>query len=161
MSRRKATKYVVWHCSATKPDVDIGASQIRSWHTSAPPDGNGWTDIGYHLIIRRDGSIEAGRHLEDAGIHVRGYNAVSVGICLIGGLDDSGKSHASRPDLFTAEQWESARLVYQLMRRLYRGAQHVGHRDLSPDKDGDGKITSRDWLKDCPTFDVLRELVKL
>jgi N-acetylmuramoyl-L-alanine amidase len=154
MNRRRDTKYVVWHCSATRPNQDIGAERIREWHLS-----RGWADIGYHLVIRRDGSIETGRPLDVVGSHAAGYNASSVGICLVGGLDDEGKSHASRPDLFTEAQWVSARLVYELMRRIYRGAQHVGHRDLSPDKNGDQKIDSRDWLKLCPTFDVAQELV--
>lgn len=160
-AKRLQTKYVVWHCSATRPDRDLGADEIRRWHTLPKPAGQGWSDIGYALVIRRDGTIEAGRPLDDQGAHVQGYNDISLGICLVGGLDAAGKSHASRPDLFTAAQWETARCVYQFMRRLYPGAQHLGHRDLSPDKDGDGKVEPTEWLKDCPCFDVQRELVHL
>lgn len=156
MTRRTETKLVVWHCSATRPGHDIGAREIREWHVS-----KGWADIGYHLVIRRDGTIEPGRALDAVGSHVAGHNSNSVGICLVGGLDDDGKSVANRPDLFTAAQWASVRIVYELMRRMYPHAQHLGHRDLSPDKNGDGKIQPGEWLKTCPGFDVLQEIVKL
>jgi N-acetyl-anhydromuramyl-L-alanine amidase AmpD len=156
MSTRTATKHVVWHCSATKPGLDIGAREIREWHLA-----KGWADIGYHLVIRRDGTIEPGRAMDDIGAHVAGHNSNSIGVCLVGGLDDQGRSFASRPDLFTAQQWVSARIVYQFLRRMYPHALHVGHRDLSPDKDMDGKITQGEWLKTCPTFSVAEELVKL
>jgi N-acetylmuramoyl-L-alanine amidase len=29
-----------------------------------------------------------------------------------------------------------------------------GHRDWSPDLDGDGEIEQNEWLKDCPCFNV-------
>lgn len=156
MPKRIQTKCVVWHCSATRPGLDIGAKEIREWHVA-----KGWADIGYALVIRRDGTIEPGRALDAVGSHVAGHNTDSLGICLVGGLDLEGKSFASRPDLFTAAQWDSARVVYQLMRRMYPHAQHFVHRDLSPDKNGDGKITPGEWLKTCPGFDVLAEIVKL
>lgn len=156
MSRRTQTKKVVWHCSASRPQSDIGAKEIREWHR-----GRGFYDIGYALVIRRDGTIEAGRHLDDIGAHVAGHNSDSVGICMVGGLDAEGRSFANRPDLFTAAQWESARVVYELMRRMYPYAVHYGHRDLSPDKDGDGQVEQHEWLKTCPGWNVNTEIVKL
>lgn len=153
MTKRAQTKYVVWHCSATRPSSNIGAKEIDQWHKD-----RGWGGIGYALVIRRDGTIEAGRPLDEAGAHVAGYNDRSIGIVMVGGLDDFGKSHANRPDLFTFAQWEAARVVYAFMRRLYPGALHVGHRDLSPDKDGDGQVEPHEWLKHCPCFDVNREI---
>lgn len=159
--KRAATKYVVWHCSATRPDVHVDAATIRQWHTDPPPKGRGWADIGYALVILRDGTIEAGRPLDEIGAHVAGHNHDSIGICMVGGLDSFGNSHANRPDLFTFAQWETARAVYQFMRRLYPFAQHVGHRDLSPDRDSDGQVEPQEWLKHCPCFDVTRELIHL
>lgn len=46
---------IIIHCAATKPSQDIGANTIRKWHTDPPPNGNGWSDIGYHYVIRRNG----------------------------------------------------------------------------------------------------------
>jgi N-acetylmuramoyl-L-alanine amidase len=152
--KRQATKYIVFHCSATKPSMDIGATEIRKWHV----ENRGWADIGYHIVIRRDGRIEWGRHFDVAGAHVAGHNAHSVGICMVGGLDEQGNSFASRPDLFTPRQWESAELVAKLLHRAYPGAQIVGHRDLSPDTNKNGVIEPREWLKTCPGFNAGVEL---
>lgn len=151
--KRSATKYIVFHCSATRPSADVGVERIREWHIA-----RGWGDVGYHLVIRRDGRIEAGRHLDSVGAHVAGFNTSSIGVCMVGGLDDHGKDHANRPDLFTPQQWESAEIVAKLLHRMYPGAQILGHRDLSPDKDGDGKVEPHEWLKTCPCFDAFHEL---
>lgn len=68
---------IVVHCS----DTEAGdVNSIRKYHIQH----NGWVDIGYHFVILRDGTIEIGRPLKQAGSHVRGANATSIGICLIG-----------------------------------------------------------------------------
>ena len=51
MEPRSSTEYLVVHCSATKPSMDIGLREIKRWHV----DDNGWRDVGYHYIIRRNG----------------------------------------------------------------------------------------------------------
>lgn len=142
---RRRTKYIVIHCSATKPDSDIGADEIRDWHTR-----KGWSDIGYHAVIRRDGCIEFGRHFDAVGAHVHGQNYQSVGICLVGGLDAAGNPE----DNFTVSQKSAARQLVAVLARAYPFASILGHRDLSPDLDGDGIITRNEWVKDCPCFDV-------
>ena len=79
----KITK-IILHCSDSQDSLDIGVKEIRSWHTMKPPKGNGWTDVGYHFIIRRDGRIELGRPLDVKGAHVRGQNSDSIGVCWVG-----------------------------------------------------------------------------
>ena len=61
---------IVIHCSATPPDQKIGAEEIRDWHVN----GNKWSDIGYHYVIRRNGVIDVGRDVSVAGAHAKGYN---------------------------------------------------------------------------------------
>lgn len=73
-------KRIVVHCSDSSDSVDIGAKQIRQWHVK----DNGWSDIGYHYVIRRSGQIERGREDDVAGAHVRGHNSDSIGICVVG-----------------------------------------------------------------------------
>lgn len=108
----------------------------------------GFLGIGYHYVIRRDGKVEFGRPTNKPGAHVRGHNAHSIAICLVGGLDPKGKAE----DNFTEAQYES---LYDLLNMLdYPRAEILGHRDLSPDLNKDGKITSNEWLKQCPCFDV-------
>jgi N-acetyl-anhydromuramyl-L-alanine amidase AmpD len=81
---RKINKIYV-HVSDT-PDSrnDIGAAQIKKWHTDPKPQGNGWSDIGYHYVVKRNGTLEDGRSLDVAGAHVAGHNANSIGICWVG-----------------------------------------------------------------------------
>ena len=142
---RSKTEYVVWHCSATPPSQDIGSAQIDIMHKA-----RGFDAIGYGLVVRRDGRIELGEDLKKVGAHVKGLNSVSVGICMIGGVDENGKSENN----FTKEQWQAAKHVYEFFTLLFPDAKHVGHRDLSPDRDGDGRVQRHEFLKDCPCFSV-------
>ena len=67
---------IILHCSATPEGRDVGVEEIRRWHVK----GNGWRDVGYHFVVRLDGSVETGRPLRVAGAHCRGHNARSVGV---------------------------------------------------------------------------------
>jgi N-acetylmuramoyl-L-alanine amidase len=98
--------------------------------------------IGYHYVVYLDGSVATGRHLDEEGAHVAGHNRKSIGICLIG------------TDGFTADQWDALAGTVRLLLKRYPDARVVGHRDLSPDLNGDGTIQPREWLKICPGFDV-------
>lgn len=142
---RRRTDYIVIHCSATGPTSDIGADEINEWHKA-----KGWSSIGYHAVIRRDGEIEFGRHFDEIGAHVQGQNARSVGICMVGGVDAEGKAENN----FTEEQFESLDILVAMLRRAYPQAEVLGHRDLSPDLDGDGLIERHEWLKECPCWNV-------
>lgn len=57
---------------------DVSVDEIDRWHRE-----RGWDGIGYHWLIRADGSIEEGRSMEKAGAHARGRNDY-VGIALTG-----------------------------------------------------------------------------
>lgn len=154
--KRERTDLIVVHCSATRPSQDIGAAEIRGWHLK-----RGFNDIGYHLVIRRDGRIETGRAADEIGAHVSGFNATSVGVCLVGGLDENGKpADVLSPlafDTFTVQQMTAAHTAIAFLRRVYPKAKVVGHRDLSPDLDKDGTVEKHEWLKTCPGFDARRE----
>lgn len=130
--QRESTDYIVVHCSATPPSMDIGVKEIRRWHRD-----QGWLDVGYHFIIRRDGNVEFGRNLNAMGAHVKGHNADSVGLCLIGGVDTSNNPD----DNFTQIQRETLLHLLRFLTKLYPEAKVVGHRDL-------------DENKACPSFDV-------
>jgi len=130
---RKETSYIVVHCAATKPDQDIGAREIDAWHRK-----NGWIGCGYHYVIRRDGTIERGRAEHAVGAHAEQVNQISVGVCLVGGLDASGKP---APD-FAQPQWSSLRRLLADLCTRYPKASVVGHRDIPG------------VAKACPSFDV-------
>ena len=142
-----SVKKIVIHCSATAPSQDIGAREINEWHTSPP---NNWSMIGYHFVIRRDGTLEYGRPLTKQGAHTRGHNRQSWGICLVGGVDANGDPD----DNYTVEQYRTLRTVVMMLKALRPTAEVLGHRDLSPDLDGDGVIEEHEWLKYCPCVDI-------
>lgn len=124
---------IVIHCSATPPGADIGAASIDAYHRTL-----GWAGIGYHFVIRRNGVLEPGREFDRIGAHVAGHNTGSVGICLIGGIDDRGKSENN----FTVFQMTTLLHVVATLHHIYPGAEILGHRDFPG------------VAKDCPCFDV-------
>ena len=124
---------VVVHCSATKPSQDIDSETIRQWHLE-----RGWSDIGYHYVIKRNGEIEEGRPINKAGAHAKGFNGPSIGICLVGGINESGKSDAN----FTVEQYSALKKFLDDFSGKFPGSSLWGHRDLPG------------VSKDCPCFDV-------
>lgn len=78
---------IIVHCSATPEGKDFTVEQIRQWHLQ-----RGFTDIGYHYVIYRDGSIHKGRDESIIGAHCTGHNTISIGICYIGGMDSANKN---------------------------------------------------------------------
>lgn len=150
---------IVVHCSATPSGARIGtglptpAGMIDLWHRQRgfmrlgeARSAFNWrfVAIGYHFVIDVDGSVQSGRHLNEKGAHVAGQNARSIGICLVGG--------AEREARYTAPQWGS--LAALVTRLRTEGVAVRGHRDLSPDLNGDGKAQPNEWLKTCPGFEV-------
>ena len=117
-------KYLVVHCSDTPNNRDVDAKEIHGWHLQ-----NGWDGIGYHAVIKRDGTIERGRPEYWQGSHVRGHNDESLGVCLIG------------RDQFTDDQLESLRFILRDWKLKYPLSAVVGHRDLDP-------------KKTCPNMDI-------
>lgn len=141
--------YIIIHCSATRCTENFTAKDIDAWHKQ-----RGWHCIGYHFVIDLDGTVELGRAVRDVGAHVYGYNKNSIGICYIGGLDRYGNPADTR----TPEQRKALRILVNHMKTTFPGAKVVGHRDLSPDVNGDGIIEKWEWLKECPCFDVSKDL---
>ncbi|WP_066018383.1 N-acetylmuramoyl-L-alanine amidase [Endozoicomonas atrinae] len=133
MTPRMETNYIVIHCSATRADQGVTTEDIRHWHTV----DNGWSDIGYHWIIERDGAIKHGRHSQAQGAHVRGHNHESVGVCMIGGIDENGDPE----DNFTSEQWLMLEMLIETLELRYPEAEVVGHYFFTP-------------YKTCPNFIV-------
>ena len=109
MNRRKSTTMIIVHCSATREGQDIKAKTIKQWHLQ-----RGFADIGYHYIIDLDGTIEKGRDESLVGAHCVGKNAISIGICYIGGCDKNLKPKDTRTD---AQKKAMKTLVHQLMEK--------------------------------------------
>lgn len=136
---------IVIHCSATKAGTDFDAAWIRVEHLK-----RGFYDVGYHYVIRLNGTIEKGRNIEAVGAHVKGFNEHSVGICYIGGLNSEGKPEDTR----TTAQILSLRACVDMLLIRFGDVPIVGHRDLSPDVNHDGQVTPDEFMKACPCFDM-------
>ncbi|PZU10042.1 N-acetylmuramoyl-L-alanine amidase [Sphingomonas sp.] len=137
---------IVLHCTATREGQFVDAAEIRRWHQA-----KGWKDIGYHHVHLLDGTVQPGRPEVQIGAHAEGFNADSIGVVYVGGVAANGQTPK---DTRTAAQKMS--LGQQLLALSYRypGADICGHRDLSPDRNGDGRITPDEWMKACPSFDA-------
>ena len=145
---RRLIKDIVVHCTATPEGVDKDVEYIRKIHLA-----NGWSDIGYHYVIYLDGTIHNGRDVDFIGAHVSGYNAHSIGVVYVGGVDAAGKPKDTR----TAEQKTALVKLLKELRELYPHARIRGHRDFSKDLDGNGIIEPKEWVKACPCFDAKHE----
>ena len=145
----KTIDSIVIHCTATKEGQSFRAADIDRWHRQ-----RGWKMIGYNYVIGLDGKIEEGRPLTMNGAHCTGWNDHSIGIVYVGGLDKDGKPKDTR----TFEQKIAMHLlVERLMEKYPTITQVIGHRDTSPDLNGNGKVDPHEWIKACPCFDVKLE----
>ena len=100
----------------------------------------GFSDIGYHFYLTRDGEVHRGRPPEKVGAHCLRHNRHSLGICYEGGLDAAGRPADTRTP---AQKASLAALLHEL-KRLFPRALIVGHHDLNP-------------MKSCPCFEAGRE----
>lgn len=146
---------IVVHCSATIEGQDIGRSEINQMHIA-----RGFQCVGYDYIVRLDGTVEIGRSLQIDGAHCntkglsdKSYNKHSIGICYIGGLDKNDKAKDTRTD---AQKKALRELIAKLVNE-YPIKEIIGHRDASPDLNGDGEIEPKEWIKQCPCFPAKEE----
>ena len=133
---RKINKLIV-HCTATPQFKDFTVDDVRGWHVK----GNGWSDIGYHYLIRLDGSVELGRPVKKSGAHVAGHNKSSIGIAYVGGMD---KQMDEWIDTRTNEQKDSLFNLLMDLKFEFPNAVVYGHNDFT-----DKKV--------CPCFDAKKE----
>lgn len=140
-SNKRNIKEIIVHCSATPEGEDYAVEQIREWHVK----DNGWSDIGYHWVIYRDGSIHAGRSESIAGAHCTNHNSISIGVCYIGGcpLRSVKDWNKKSKDTRTGQQKLALVKLLSELKKRYPNAKIYGHRDWS--------------TKPCPSFDARSE----
>lgn len=119
---------IALHCAASKGDVS--AATIRGWHVIE----RGWSDIGYHYVVRTSGLVETGRPLAKAGAHIAGKNKNSIGICIAGGYDGTTND-------MTEAQWLALENLVRTLKSVYPAARVAGHNEFTT-------------AKTCPNFDV-------
>ena len=139
---------IVIHCSATREDKDFTEYDLDVCHRR-----RGFNGAGYHFYIRKNGDIKSTRPIEKVGAHAKGFNRESIGICYEGGLD----GHGCPADTRTPEQRAALKLLVHQLLETFPGSRVCGHRDLSPDRNGNGEIEPEEWIKACPCFEVKAE----
>ena len=132
---QRSINEIIVHCTATKEGQDVTTSQIDAWHRQ-----RGFRCIGYHWVIYRDGSVHAGRNVDEVGAHCTGHNAHSIGVCYVGGLDTDAKTPA---DTRTLAQKAALLDLIKRLKRIYPNASVHGHREFAN--------------KACPCFDAKKE----
>lgn len=135
--QRNRTNYIVVHSSATRSGANIGVQEIDKWHKA-----RGWSGVGYHFVITRDAALQHGRDVNDVGAHAKGKNSESIGICLVGGVADDGKTSEFN---FTISQLSMLQDLLVDLTAVFFEAAVVGHRDVMPP-----------GYTECPSFDVAK-----
>lgn len=145
-------KRIFVHCTASWQKTTTEASLRAEFKK------NGWKNPGYHYVIMPDGSVinMLDESLEANG--VKGYNATSVHVAWVGGID---KQHPNGIDNRTQEQKQTLIGILTVLRKRYPDAQIMGHRDISPDKNGNGIVDPWERIKECPCFDAMIEYADL
>lgn len=132
---KRNIKELIVHCSATPEGKDFTVSQIREWHLQ-----RGFSDIGYHYVIYRDGSIHTGRDESVIGAHCTGHNTNSIGVCYIGGVATDGKTPK---DTRTEAQKISLLKLLSELKKKYSKAKVYPHYKFA--------------AKACPSFNAEEE----
>lgn len=136
---------IVIHCSGTREDRTFTEFDLETCHRC-----RGFNATGYHFYIRKNGDIKTTRPIEKIGAHARGFNDNSIGICYEGGLDCKGRPKDTR----TEWQKHSMLVLVKVLLKDHPGCRVCGHRDLSPDLNGNGEIEPEEWIKQCPCFEA-------
>lgn len=138
-SNKRNIKEIIVHCSATPEGKDYTTKDIDRWHKQ-----RGFNEIGYHYVIYRDGTVHKGRDESKIGAHCTNHNAISIGVCYIGGCTSDGKTPK---DTRTDAQKKSLITLLRELKKKYPKAVIHSHKDFAN--------------KACPSFDATKEYASI
>ena len=138
MNKREMTDTIVIHCTQTPPNMDVDVAKVTEWHTQ-----RGFDTIGYHYLIKRDGTLQVGRDEDVVGAHAVAVNGTSIGIALAGG----GTPEMGWEDNFAPIQFQTLKSIIIKLKNKYNIEKIIGHYQV-------------DDSKECPSFDVPKWLEK-
>lgn len=138
-------EFLIIHCTATRRNVEVSSAQIRKWHTSPPPAGRGWKQVGYSDMIHLNGMVEnlvpydsddviQPREMTNGAV---GMNSKSRHIVYVGGMDEDGRLAIDTRT--PAQLMAMGNYIRQVIAR-YPNLKVAGHSQFA--------------LKECPSFDV-------
>jgi N-acetylmuramoyl-L-alanine amidase len=140
-------KYLVVHCTAS-PQTQKVKDILSYWKNAL-----GWKAPGYHVIVEPNGTAHELQNIASPTNGVRGFNSNSIHISYIGGVDVNGKALDNR----TPEQKKVIREYLLKWKKQFPKSKIKGHRDFSPDKNGNGRVDPWERIKECPSFDAVPE----
>ena len=113
-------KRAIIHCSASEHLSHDNYESIYKWHVTE----RGWSDIGYHYLILKNGTVVKCRPVWRKGAHCKeqGMNTDSIGICLTGNYE------------FSDEQFVSLQKIIDELRWLFGDISIHGHYEFSSKK---------------------------
>ena len=140
------------HCTASLQEEYTDEALIQEFKNK------GWKNPGYHYVIRPEGTVFAMLDEDEVSNGVQGYNSTAINVAYVGGITYTNKKGV---DNRTPEQKKALLKLLKIMREKYPTAYIMGHRDISPDKNGNGKVDSWERIKECPCFDAMEEFKDL
>lgn len=143
-------KYIFVHCTASQQTATV--QQILKEFTQ-----RGWRIPGYHYIVDPKGMLTQLVAEDRISNGVKGYNAESINVAYIGGIDSKKKAIDNR----TPEQKKTLLNILTRLKKKYPNAIIMGHRDISPDKNHNGIVDAWERIKECPCFDAKTEYENL
>lgn len=142
----RGIKRIFVHCTA-------GSQRQTVADLQAEFKRKGWKNPGYHYVIQADGTVKQLLGEQFVSNGVKGYNSTSVNVAYMGGIDADGKAVDNRTD---AQRASLLTLLKELKGR-YPKAEILGHRDISPDTNGNGIVDPWERIKECPCFNARDE----
>lgn len=146
MNNPRNIKYIAVHCTA-------GSQRTTIPDLLAVFKSRGFKAPGYHYVISADGVIHQLLGEDQVSNGVKGFNSVSINVAYIGGVI-SQEGVLKSVDNRTPEQKASLRKLLEALKQRYPQAVIQGHRDFSPDTNGNGVVDPWERIKDCPCFDA-------
>ena len=142
----RSIKRIFVHCTA-------GSQRQKIADLQAEFKRKGWKHSGYHYVIQADGTITQLLGEQFVSNGVKGYNSTAVNVAYMGGIDERGKAVDNR----TPEQKASLVKLLKELKGRYPKAEIMGHRDISPDTNGNGIVDPWERIKECPCFNAKDE----
>jgi len=117
------------HCSASDHEHHDNISTMKSWHLA-----RGFSDVGYHFFIQKDGTLEYGRDIEKTPAAQKGHNLYTLAICM----------HGLKVESFTQAQFDTLNKLAIQIEHNYDNISFHGHCEVSK--------------KACPVFNYRKVL---
>jgi len=155
-------KRIIIHCTASTAGSGLKGERLKRMLMNVFRNERGWKNPGYHIVIDEDGLPMKLLDFDKVSNGAYGYNKTAINIAYHGGAEyrvtADGRRTLVGKDTRTDAQKATLRQVVTELKKQFPKAVVMGHRDLSPDRDHNGRITPDEWIKYCPSFDVATEL---